>query len=43
MCEWASVNDQQGDFGQFFATPVGWIDAEIQICTEQEGWILGAI
>lgn len=43
MCNWASGLDQQGNLGQYFAPTQGLTPADIQICTEQEGWVLGAI
>lgn len=43
MCQWASTLDQQGSFGQYFATPKGLTPNQIQICTEHEGWVLGAV
>ncbi|RMD58539.1 cobalamin biosynthesis protein CbiG [Candidatus Parcubacteria bacterium] len=42
MCKWASKLDVEGKLGQYFATPNGLTAKQKQICTEQEGWVLGA-
>ncbi len=43
MCNWASGLDVQGNFGQYFANPQALTPAQVQVCTEQEGWVLGAV
>jgi hypothetical protein len=43
MCNWASELDVQGALGQYFASPQNLTDAQVQVCTEQEGWVFGAI
>jgi len=43
MCDWASGHDLQGTLGQYFATPQGLTPGQVQVCTEQEGWVLGAL
>jgi hypothetical protein len=43
MCDWASGQDVQGTLGQYFAIPHGLTPVQIQVCTEQEGWVLGAV
>lgn len=41
MCNWASGLDMQGNLGQYFAGPQALTPAQVQLCTEQEGWVLG--
>ena len=42
MCQWAAELDRQNKLGAYFDRPKGLTDEEIQVCVEQEGWILGA-
>jgi len=42
-CEWAAELDARNELGQLFSTPNGLNRQQIQICIEEEGWILGAI
>jgi hypothetical protein len=41
MCHWASRLDEKGELGEYFSTPRGLTDGQIQDCVEHEGWILG--
>ena len=42
MCEWAAEFDEQDALGPFFGPPNGLNQQQIQVCVEQEGWVLGA-
>lgn len=42
LCEWALEYDSGDNLGQFFDTPRGMNQEQIQLCIEEEGWILGA-
>lgn len=42
MCEWAAECDDQGTLGQFFGPPNGLNQQQIQVCVEEEGWVIGA-
>lgn len=41
MCHWASQLDEKGELGEYFGTPRGLTDGQIQDCVDHEGWILG--
>jgi len=43
MCRWAAENDNQGALGKFFSIPRNLSQQQIQICVEEEGWVLGAV
>lgn len=43
MCLWASKLDSESEFGPLFNKPAGLNSSEVQICIEEEGWILGAV
>ena len=43
LCDWAAQEDSQGTFGRFFARPAGLTDEEVEICVQEEGWVLGAL
>lgn len=42
MCDWAAECDDQGTLGQFFNVPTGLNRSQVQVCVEEEGWVLGA-
>lgn len=42
MCMWAAECDQDGTLCHLFDTPSSLSQPEIQLCIEEEGWILGA-
>lgn len=42
MCEWAAECDDQGKLSQFFDLPNGLNQPQLQMCVEEEGWVLGA-
>jgi hypothetical protein len=42
MCEWAAECDEKGTLSQFFDLPNGLDQPQIQVCVEEEGWVLGA-
>lgn len=42
MYKWAAECDDQGTLGEFFGPPNGLNQQQIQVCLEEEGWVLGA-
>jgi hypothetical protein len=41
MCRWVSRLDEKGELGEYFSTPRGLTNDQIQDCVNHEGWILG--
>lgn len=42
VAHWMSRLDEQGDLAQLFAAPDGLTSEDLEICTKEEGWILGS-
>jgi hypothetical protein len=42
MCAWAAEYDERETLRPLFDTPNGLNPAQVQVCIEKEGWVLGA-
>jgi hypothetical protein len=42
LCDWAAGLDDQRELAPLFDRPAGLTPGQLQSCTEEEGWILGA-
>jgi hypothetical protein len=42
MCQWAKGLDERGEMGALFGMPKLLDLEQVEVCIEQEGWILGA-
>jgi hypothetical protein len=43
LCEWAAECDRTGTLGAYFDVPNDLEKGQVQICVEEEGWILGSL
>lgn len=42
LCQWAEALDDAGQLGQLFEQPPGLTAQQIEMCIQQEGWVLSA-